>query len=154
MLFRSKKIIDEPEILTAKIKYVYVSFALTGGVAFLFAVMPGAFFSSFVSSAEQQALSQIPSEHLQPLLSNLTEMRKAVVSADSWRSFFIILAGTFCLLLFKARKLKALPVIAVLTVLCLIDMWQVNKRYLNDGMFVEKSVREQPVEMSQAEHDF
>ena len=146
-----KKIIDEPEILTAKIKYVYVSFALTGGVAFLFAVMPGAFFSSFVSSAEQQALSQIPSEHLQPLLSNLTEMRKAVVSADSWRSFFIILAGTFCLLLFKARKLKALPVIAVLTVLCLIDMWQVNKRYLNDGMFVEKSVREQPVEMSQAE---
>ncbi|MBQ6651829.1 MAG: YfhO family protein, partial [Prevotella sp.] len=29
-------------------------------------------------------------------------------------------------------------------VLCLVDMWMVNKRYLNDSMFVEKSVRELP----------
>ena len=28
-----KKIVDEPEILTQKIKYVYASFALTGGIA-------------------------------------------------------------------------------------------------------------------------
>ena len=30
--------------------------------------------------------------------------------------------------------------------LCLADMWQVNKRYLHDDMFVEKSVRDTPQE--------
>ncbi len=32
--------------------------------------------------------------------------------------------------------------------LCFIDMWQVDKRYLNDEMFVEKSVRETPKQMT------
>lgn len=146
-----KKVTDEPEILTSKIKYVYVSFALTGGVALLFALMPSLFFSDYVSSSEMQALGQIPADQLQPLLANLTEMRKAVFTADCWRSFWIIVAGTLLLLLFKARKLKAVPMIGAMTVLCLADMWMVNKRYLNDDMFVEKSVRENPVQMTATE---
>lgn len=146
-----KRIVDEPELLTRKIRLVYVSFALTGGVCLLFAVMPGVFFSSFVSAAELQQLSQIDAEYAQPLLANLTEMRKAMFTADCWRSFFIIVLGTLMLLLFKARKLKAVYMVAGLTVLCLVDMWQVNKRYLNDGMFVEKSVRETPVQMTPTE---
>lgn len=146
-----KKVVDEPEILTRKIKYVYISFALTGGVALLFALMPGFFFPDYVSSSEMQALGQIPSDQLQPLLANLTEMRKAVFTSDCWRSFWIIVVGTLLLLLFKARKLKAVPMVVALTVLCLADMWMVNKRYLNDGMFVSKSVRERPVEMTETE---
>lgn len=146
-----KKVIEEPEILTRKIKFVYLSFALTGGIALLFALMPGAFFSSFVSSSEMRALGQIPPEQLNPLLANLTEMRKAVFTADSWRSFVIIVIGTLLLLLYKAKKLRAAYVIGGITVLCLVDMWQVNKRYLNDSMFVEKSVREVPVQKTQTE---
>lgn len=146
-----KRIIDEPKILTEKIKYVYVSFALTGGMALLFAVMPTLFFDSYVSSSEMQALSQFPADQLHPLLANLTEMRKAVFTADCWRSFWIIAAGTMMLLLFKAGKLNARYTIAAILVLCLADMWQVNKRYLNDGMFVEKSVRDNPIEMDQTE---
>ena len=38
--------------------------------------------------------------------------------------------------------------IAIVAVLCLVDMWTVNKRYLNDNMFVERSVREIPQEMT------
>lgn len=38
--------------------------------------------------------------------------------------------------------------IGAITLLCLIDMWQVNKRYLNDDMFVEQSVREQAQPMT------
>lgn len=146
-----KRIVDEPKVLTEKIRYVYASFALTGGVALLFALMPSAFFGSYVSSSEMHALGQIPADQLQPLLANLTEMRKAVFTADCWRSFWIIAAGTMMLLLFKAGKLKARYMIAAILVLCLGDMWQVNKRYLNDGMFVERSVRDNPVEMNGTE---
>ncbi len=117
-----KRIVDEPELLTAKIKYLYLSFALTGGVALLFALMPSIFFSNYVSSSELSALSQFPQEQLQPLLANLTEMRKAMFTADCWRSFAIIVAGTLLLLLYKAKRLKSQYMIAGIVVLCLADM--------------------------------
>lgn len=143
-----KKIVDDPDLLNRKIKYVYISLALTAGMALLFALMPTVFFSDFVSSQEMQALSQWPAEQLNPLLANLRAVRESIFTADCWRSFAIILIGTFVLLLYKARKLNAVWMIGIISVLCLIDMWSVNKRYLNDGMFVERSVRETPQEMT------
>lgn len=146
-----KKIVDEPEILTKKIKFVYVSFALTGGIALLFALMPTLFFSDFISSSEMRALGSIPSEYLNPLIANLREMRQAMFTADCWRSFFIILVGSFILLLYKAKKLRTEYMVGAIIVLCLIDMWQVNKRYLNNSMFVNKSEREMPIEMTKTD---
>ena len=143
-----KKVVDEPEVLTKKIKFVYLSFGLTAGIALLFALMPTVFFSDFVSSSEMTAMKSIPSDYLTPMLANLRQMREAIFTADCWRSFWIIVIGTLCLLLFKARKLRASYMIGAITVLCLVDMWQVNKRYLNDDMFVEKSVRDTPQQMT------
>lgn len=146
-----KKIVDNPEYLKKNIKFVYYSFALTGGVALLFALMPTLFFSDFVSSTEMRALQQIPAEYLTPLLDNLKEMRVAMFTADCWRSFIIILIGTLCLLLYRINKLRSEFMIGALLVLCLIDMWQVNKRYLNNDMFENKSVRETPIEMTETD---
>ena len=143
-----KQIIDEPDILKNKMKYVYVSFGLTAGFAFLFALMPGVFFSDFVSSSEMQALSQFPPEQLNPILTDLRSVRQSIFAADCWRTFWIIVIGTAFLLLYKARKLKAIYTIGGIAVLCLVDMWQVNKRYLNDDMFVESSVRDTPPAMT------
>ena len=146
-----KKIVDEPDILTKKIKYVYISFGLTAGVALLFALMPTLFFSDFISSSEMQALKSIPAEYLTPLLSNLRSIRESIFTADCWRSFWIIVIGTLCIFLYKMEKLRVEFMMIAITVLCLADMWQVNKRYLNDGMFVEKSVREQAQPMTQTD---
>ena len=143
-----KQIIDEPDSLKNKMKYVYVSFGLTAGFAFLFALMPGVFFSDFVSSSEMQALSQFPPEQLNPILTDLRSVRQSIFAADCWRTFWIIVIGTSFLLLYKARKLKAVYAIGGIAVLCLVDMWQVNKRYLNDDMFVESSVRDTPPAMT------
>ena len=146
-----KKIVDEPDILTKKIKYVYISFGLTAGIALLFALMPTLFFSDFISSSEMQALKSIPAEYLTPLLSNLRSIRESIFTADCWRSFWIIVIGTLCIFLYKMKKLRVEFMMIAITVLCLADMWQVNKRYLNDGMFVEKSVREQAQPMTQTD---
>ena len=146
-----KKIVDEPDILTKKIKYVYISFGLTAGIALLFALMPTLFFSDFISSSEMQALKSIPAEYLTPLLSNLRSIRESIFTADCWRSFWIIVIGTLCLFLYKMKKLRVEFMMIAITVLCLADMWQVNKRYLNDSMFVEKSVREQAQPMTQTD---
>ena len=143
-----RRIVEDPQVLTRNMRWVYVSFGLTAGVALLFALMPGFFFNDFISSSESVALGQIPDEYRHALMANLTEMRQAVMTADCWRSFWIVTVGVVMLLLYRINKLKAAYMIAGVGVLCLVDMWQVNKRYLNDGMFVEKSVREAPQPMS------
>ena len=143
-----KQIAERRELLTEKIKFVYVSLALTAGPCLLFLFFPGMF--DYVSSSEMHALSQFPADQLQPLLHNLTEMREAVFTADCRRSLFIIIIGVFVLLLFKAGKLKTAPMAAILFVLCLGDLWIVNKRYLNDDMFVDKTQRDQPMSKSAA----
>ena len=146
-----KKIVDDPSLLTKRIKAVYASFALTGGVAALFALFPTLFFSDFISSQEMRALSTLPQEYIAPIVENLREMRQAVFTADCWRSCLIIVTGTLCLLLFKAKKLKAGYMVGAITVLCLVDMWQVDKRYLNNDMFVPKSEREAPIQMTETD---
>ena len=146
-----KKIVDEPDLLTKKVKFVYVSFGLTAGIALLFALMPTLFFSDFISSSELEAMKSIPADYLPALQSNLRSVRESIFTADCWRSFWLITIGTLFLFLYRFKKLKAVYMVGAIAVLCLIDMWQVNKRYLNDGMFVEKSVREQAQPMTQTD---
>ena len=119
------------------------AFVLTGGVALLFSMMPSVFFDSFISSGEMPALKSLPAEYIQPIVANLTEMRQAVFTADSLRSFYIILVGTLVLIAVVAGKLKKEYGVGIILVLCLVDLWTVNKRYLNDEMFVPKIEREQ-----------
>ena len=146
-----KKIVDEPDLLTRKVRFVYVSFGLTAGIALLFALMPTLFFSDFISSSELEAMKSIPADYLPALQSNLRSVRESIFTADCWRSFWLITIGTLFLFLYRFKKLKAVYMVGAIAVLCLIDMWQVNKRYLNDGMFVERSVREQAQPMTQTD---
>ncbi len=141
-----KRIVDEPTVLTKNMKYVYASLALTAGVALAIALMPS-MMGPFVSDQERQMLSGI--QGMTPdvqnmMLSSIATMRGAMVSADAWRSIVIIIIGVAMLLLFKAQKIKAIYLIVGISALCLIDLWQVDKRYLNDEMFVPKSERGTP----------
>lgn len=146
-----KEILDNPEYLKTKWKQITASYGLTAGLCVLFAVMPTLFFSDFISIAERNALSQIPAEYLTPLMANLTEMRQAVFTADCWRSFWIITIGCALVWSMCAGKINSKWGIAAVALLCLVDMWQVNKRYLNDEMFVPKSVREQTQPMTETD---
>jgi hypothetical protein len=146
-----KKLLDEPEQIKPRLKYIGISFLLTGGVAMLFSLMPSTFFNSFISSGEMRAIQGLPAEYIQPLVANLTEMRQAVFTADSLRSFYIILVGTGVLLSVVLGKLKKEYGVGIILVLCLVDLWTVNKRYLNDEMFVPKSEREAPQQKTQTD---
>lgn len=136
-----KEVVAAPQLLKERKKDFLVSFALTGGLAFLFAVMPKVFFSSYVSSMEMHALQGIPTEQLVPLLANLEEVRISLFTSDAWRSFFIILLGTVGVWMYGLGKLKETTLVGALALLCLFDMWDVNKRYLYDEQFVEEQVQ-------------
>lgn len=141
-----KRIVDEPTVLTKNMKFVYASLALTAGVALIMALMPS-MMGPFISEQERQMLSGI--QGMTPdvqnmMLSSIATMRAAMVSADAWRSIIVIIIGVAMLLLYKAQKIKPLYLIVGISALCLIDLWQVDKRYLNDEMFVPKSERDTP----------
>ena len=138
-----KEVVSTPTIIKERKKDFLISFGLTGGLALLFAIFPQVFFPSYVSTMEMNALQSIPADQLAPLLANLEEVRMSLFTSDALRSFFFILIGVNLLLAYGIGKLKQTALIAALAVLCLVDMWSVNKRYLYDEQFVEKQVQTQ-----------
>ena len=146
-IFALKRVLEEPGIWKANKKAFGISLALTAGVALLLTVAPGSLGSGFVPAQEAQMLQNavdqqmIPANELSGILANLSEMRGALVSADALRSFIIICIGCALLWLHAAGKLRRLLTVAGITVLCLVDMWSVNKRYLHDEQFVPRSIQ-------------
>ena len=134
-----KEIMERPAVIKENAKGFYISLALTGGLSLLFAVAPHVFFSSYISTMEMSALQKgIPQDQLVPILTNLEEVRVSIFTADAWRSLFIILIGVALIYAYSVGKLKAKVTVALIAVLCLADMWGVNKRYLYDEQFVAK----------------
>ncbi len=158
-----KKVVDDPECLRGKdgafsrVHYITIAFALTGGMALLFWLMPDVFFGEYLSTSDRMYMQQyvsagyIPQEMAGQILANMSEMRCAMFTADALRSFIVVAIGTVLLLVFRAGKLKSTPMVAAITVLCLVDMWGINKRYLNDGMFSRPKTNEQAFPMSDAD---
>lgn len=147
-----KEVVERPSLLKEnqsllkeKKKAFLISLGLTGGIALLFALFPKVFFSSFISSMEMNALQNgIPQEYLAGILTNLEVVRVSIFTADAWRSFIIIIIGVALLLTYCRGKIKSGLLVGALAVLCLVDMWSVNKRYLYDEQFVEKGTEMKP----------
>ncbi len=111
-------------------KGLYWALGLTAGVCALFAVIPS-LAGTFISSAD----GQLPGE----IAVALSDDRAAMLTADAWRSiFFIVAAFAVIFLSWKGKFIKPVTAAIVLAVLVLVDLWSVDKRYLNESHFVTK----------------
>ena len=141
-----KQLLDQPKLLWENRRALYAGTGVAV-VALLLSIAPGLLGNSYVPSAEmkmlQQAVSQqqISSSDLTGIVASLNAMRSALVSSDALRSFIICAIGLGLLLLHSAGKLRPALTLGGIGLLCLIDLWAVNKRYLNDEQFVTRSVR-------------
>jgi len=116
------------------IKALKLSALITGGLAFLFFVIPG-LAGSFLSSDEKN----IPQTY-DWLKNALVADRKMMLRTDAIRSALLIAAGATVIWLMIKEKLKPVYAFAVIAALFLIDMWPVDNRYLNASNF--QSLRE------------
>lgn len=74
------------------------------------------------------------------VIQGLIKDRATFSRNDTIRAFILVLIAIVILLLFAYNKLtNASVVLLVLSILIVYDFWTVNKRYLNDGSFVDKS---------------
>lgn len=139
-----KKFVDEPEKQKNRLKYLYISAGITGGMALLFALMPGVFFGDCIGPADIALVNQLQSygymqvSDATGMLMNLTEMHHAMLSSDAWRSVIIIAIASALLVLYARGIIKEWVMLLGILAVCLIDMWGVNKRYMNDSFFERK----------------
>jgi hypothetical protein len=127
------------------LKGIKIAFGVTGGLSFLFFLFTG-LAGSFLSPAEQQV--QLP----QWLSAALVSDRTALLKSDALRSFLLILSSTAVILLFYFEKIKKDYAIVFLAILFLVDMWFVDKRYLNADRFVMPAVSRKASAPTQADN--
>lgn len=127
-------------------KYLYYSIGITGGISLFFAIAGSSLFN-FVSPADEQYKSYFPDW----LISALRLDRAALLSTDSFRSLaFILLAGAAVWAMIN-QKIKKPVFYSALILLILVDMWTVNRRYLNSESFVRKSIDAVPFQPTVAD---
>lgn len=129
-----KVILDEKIENRKLLKSLIISAGITGGICLLLAISPSLFFD-FTSSND--ANYQFPDWYLSALI----EDREYLLISDAWRSF-IFIAIAFSLLFvstkFKKKTLLNYSIISIV-ILCVFDLWNVDRRYLNEDHFVKKS---------------
>ena len=140
------KLMQEPALLRRHLRGVAVSLVLTAGVALWMAVPGGTPSPSDYVSTQEMAMLQgaadsgyLPAGELPSILANVSEMRAALVQSDALRSFLIIAVGVLLLLLYARGRLRRSFTVGGIALLCLVDLWGVNKRYLYDDQFVPAS---------------
>jgi len=133
------------EIDKAKLKkYLMYSFYICGGITLLFALVPG-MFCDFQGQSDEQL------KQYDWLLAALRQDRESILKADAFRSFFFIAMAFGMLYMWLKDKMKLSLVLPLLAFLILVDMWAVDKRYLNDSHFTSKTRADQPFDMTAAD---
>lgn len=128
-------------------KSLYWAVGITGGIALIFAVMSGAFFD-FESAYDAKLLK---SGWNADLLDALRDDRQSMLTADAFRSLILVLIAASGLWLYFAKKMSKELFIAVLGALILLDLWTVDKRYVNNNDFEREPRNEQVWPMTTAD---
>lgn len=132
VLFLKEVFEKKIELLSDKNKK---KFLITGGaVAGLILILLAAPTSllDFISDIEKSALSNANGAGVQSLIDGVIDIRVSIFRADALRSLFFVLAGFAALYLLATEKLKQTHFIITLGLLFIVDLWPVNKRYLNN----------------------
>ncbi len=155
--FLAIKAIMEQEITKEKlVRSIYIATGITVGISLIFALFGGSFYD-FTSSQDEQLIAQFSqwfggrADLADNLLSALRLDRAAMLKGDAWRSVIFILLTAALLWLFVQKKIKGYLLILSLGVLVLVDMWSIDRRFLNNNDFVTerefyKQFRKHPYE--------
>ncbi len=136
-----KNIIENKVTKEQTIKALKYSVGILTGLIVIFLINPGIL--SFTSETD----AQLP-EYLKESI--ITD-RASIFKSDAFRSLIFILIGATTIWLFIKNKIKATHLYIIIGLAIVIDLWAVNKRYLNDNNFVNKKNIEVPFTASKAD---
>jgi len=142
------------EVITAPDKKVILKKALlalyiTGGLILIFLLIPDVFFS-FRNSENQQIISgltqalQGDSAYATTIVNALVADRISLFRADAIRSLIFIVLTFGTIWMYIKQKINFTVTATAFILITLVDMWSVDRRYLNDNNFVDKQDYTQP----------
>lgn len=125
-----KEILDKKIDRQKALKYTYMSAGITAGICLFFALVGPALYN-FTTPSDGRMFSQ-----LSWLMDSVISYRKSMFRTDALRSMFFILASAGIVVLYLKDKLKFKYFALSLSLLLVVDMWPVNKRYFGNEYFV------------------
>lgn len=134
-----KKIINNELEKKEILKHVKNTLYIVGGICLFFALLPGLFYD-FISEADQQYIDG----GMGALVDALQADRKMLLQQDALRSLIFVFLGAGTLWFFVKEKIKTTHLYLIIGFLILVDLWSVDKRYLNNDDFVAKRIAEVP----------
>ena len=148
------EIAKSPESFKQNIKKFYIALGITAGICLLFYIAPKLFFN-FLSQGEAEQFALMSKGKDGALYANfaaqLEDVRVAIFRKDTLRSLLFIILAAVPIFLYGKGKLKGQIAFPILAVLVLVDMFPIDKRYLNDDKFVSKQQFDNPYKPSTAD---
>ncbi|MCF8276806.1 MAG: hypothetical protein K9J17_08735 [Flavobacteriales bacterium] len=126
-----KKFLDASD-KQAMTKNLMIAVGIVGGICLLFVLLPGAFFDFSSPNDAQLANAGFPDWLVAALLND----RESLLQSDALRSLLFILISAAILFGAINKKVNANVAAIIIAVLVLIDLVQVDKRYLDEDDFV------------------
>jgi hypothetical protein len=152
---------------------LYISAGTIGGLCLVFALF-GGFFQDYASvgtaamSTEGGKIKQVGNDEAflnqlagsfkdnpdapKRILRAVREDRANMQSGDAWRSVAFVLVATGVLWVFMAGYFTWEYALAIVGLVALIDLWAVDRRYLNNDNFKSKSDYESTFSLSESEN--
>lgn len=132
-----------------------VALVSTLGVCLLLWLIPS-MAGNCISQADMQIFAMMtkagfPSDFVMGYQAALSSMHHAILSGDALRSAFIIGLGVLLIWAYASGKMKGWMVCTLLALVCLFDLWQIDKRYLNNDSFSDPAAQEESFSMTPAD---
>ncbi|MBR4962988.1 MAG: hypothetical protein IKY54_03710 [Muribaculaceae bacterium] len=145
-----KEIFEQPQIIKESKKRIAIPLIFTAGVSLVFALFPTLFFG-FLSAQELDAAISQP--EYQVIFDELENVRKSIFVSDAWRTFLFVSLSAVTVMLYVYKKINTKLFASLMVVLVVVDMYPVNKRYLNSDNFVPTRKVKSAFQMTQADRD-
>ena len=147
------EMVKSPENAKKNMTKFFIALGVTAGFCLLFYLMPKTFFN-FLSQEEAKQFASMSAGKdgaiYAQFASQLEDVRVAIFRKDALRSLIFIILAAVPLFLYVKGKLKAVPAFVVLAALILVDMFPIDKRYLNNDNFIDKAKFDKPFVASPA----
>lgn len=152
-----RSVIENPQLIREKSGGFMWSLGLTAGVALLFYLFPNllSFFNAQELAALQGQMKAQPEQAVffELIMQELHYARMLLLKTDAFRSLVFILLGSASLWLYARSTISRKYLIPGLLLLVLVDLWAVDRRYLNQDHFITKSQARQTFRPTQADLD-
>lgn len=111
-----------------------ISFGLCAAICLITAIFPG-IFGHFSAQEHEQLVASGQIQQYPSVDAAIAAVRGALVRGDAWRSLIVILVGFGVIFAFLKGKLNEMVATLIVAGVVLVDMYTVNKRYMNSDTF-------------------